>query len=210
MCQEELLRYYEQAKDWVSCSPFRDEITWQKWALENEPSESIFLQEYAWVVLNSGFRESVVRKHFDYISLCFFDWSSADEIAGNGELCVVTAQEAFANRRKLSALVATADEISSFGFDQFWADVREDPLERLAQLSFIGEVTKWHLAKNLGINVAKPDRHLVRIAGAYGYRCVHSMCEDAARHTGDPVAVVDLILWRHAEQFYSTRHQTAH
>ena len=45
---------------------------------------------------------------------------------------------------------------------------------------------------------AKPDRHLVRIAGALGARSVDHLCRPLAEFSGDPVSVVDLVLWRFA------------
>jgi len=66
----------------------------------------------------------------------------------------------------------------------------------LASLPWIGEITKYHLGKNLGtLDTAKPDRHLVRIAGAEG---AHALCARLARATGDKVATVDVVIWRAA------------
>jgi hypothetical protein len=55
-----------------------------------------------------------------------------------------------------------------------------------------------HLAKNLGLPVAKPDRHLVRIAGAAGYPNVDALCKDISEITQHPPSVVDVVLWRFA------------
>lgn len=52
--------------------------------------------------------------------------------------------------------------------------------------------------KNLGIQVAKPDRHLVRIAQNYGFNDVQKFCSSISEKTNDPVSVVDLVLWRYA------------
>jgi hypothetical protein len=73
-----LLEFYRNAKSWVEQSAFADELRWQANLDQANFSESDFLREYAWVVLNSGFRESVVRKHFDFISLCYCDWQYDD------------------------------------------------------------------------------------------------------------------------------------
>src|SRR5204862_28581 len=40
----------------------------------------------------------------------------------------------------------------------------------LTRCPYIGPVTCWHLAKNVGMDVVKPDRHLVRMAQASGAR----------------------------------------
>jgi len=63
---------------------------------------------------------------------------------------------------------------------------------------YIGPVTCFHLAKNLGVDVVKHDRHLVRYASYMGFRDATELCEMISRITGDRVAVVDLVLWRFA------------
>jgi hypothetical protein len=198
-----LIDYYKMAKFKIECSPYVQEIKWQQALRLSNISETHFLREYAWVVLNSGFREAVVRRHFDYISLCFCDWESAEAISSNARACVESALAAFANRRKLEAIVNTAGMVSAIGFELLKLDLERDPLSVLSPLPFLGPVTKWHLAKNLGLDVAKPDRHLARLARQFGYNDVTRMCGDIGREFGDRIAVVDSVLWRFEEQFRS-------
>jgi DnaJ-domain-containing protein 1 len=72
------------------------------------------------------------------------------------------------------------------------------PLVALRTLPFIGPVTQFHLAKNIGLDVAKPDRHLVRIAQLFQFASVQDLCETIANQAGTRVAVVDLVFWRFA------------
>lgn len=69
--------------------------------------------------------------------------------------------------------------------------------KRLGVAPSIGEIVRWHLAKNWGVDCAKPDRHLERIASHYG-TTTQKLCEALAAETGDRVATVDLVLWRAA------------
>jgi hypothetical protein len=46
------------------------------------------------------------------------------------------------------------------------------------------------------MDVAKPDRHLVRFAASQGFPDVHALCKVISEATGDPLRVVDVILWR--------------
>jgi hypothetical protein len=71
----------------------------------------------------------------------------------------------------------------------------EDLIEFCASLPWVGPVTKYHLAKNLGANVAKPDVHLNRLAEPEG-ATAQQLCERLARETGYRAATIDLILWR--------------
>jgi len=195
-----LIQHYREAKSWVQCSPYVHEIAWQESLHGFDISESHFLREYAWVVLNSGFREKVIRRYFDYISLCFCDWESAEIIELNEHVCIATVLPVFRNRRKLEAIVATARLLNRSGFEWLKASLEKDAISTLSSLPFVGAITSWHLAKNLGMDVAKPDRHLVRLARRFGYDEVHQMCRDIHIEVGDRIAVADIILWRFEER----------
>ncbi|HEY0090302.1 MAG TPA: hypothetical protein VGB37_15745 [Candidatus Lokiarchaeia archaeon] len=71
-------------------------------------------------------------------------------------------------------------------------------LKYLESLPHIGPITKFHLARNLGLDYAKPDRHLVKIALAFGYSNVQAFCREASELTGDKIGLVDLVFWRFA------------
>jgi hypothetical protein len=81
--------------------------------------------------------------------------------------------------------------------------INANGLAALEALPFIGTVTKWHLAKNLGLDVAKPDRHLLRIAARFGYDDVQRMCHDICEFCGERISVADLVLWRFEERTFA-------
>lgn len=195
-----LLDFYRSAKSWIERSPFADELHWQTDLNRPNFSESDFLREYAWVVLNSGFRESVVRKYFDFISLCYCDWESAEEIHEVADACSNAALAVFRNTRKLRAITHTAGVVHRMGFEQLKQKLMEDFYGFAPTLPFIGSITAHHLAKNLGIDSAKPDRHLTRLATRFGYRSVHDMCSAISGITGDSLSVADIVLWRFEER----------
>ena len=60
--------FYSQAKKEIISRGFASEIEWQEQQVPEIISESFFLQEAAWVVYCSGFREATVRRCFDFIS----------------------------------------------------------------------------------------------------------------------------------------------
>ena len=70
-----------------------------------------------------------------------------------------------------------------------------DPLMRIP---YIGPVTVWHLAKNLGFPVAKPDRHVQRIAFTLGFVDTHSLCRKLGTALALSPAIVDTVFWRYA------------
>ena len=194
------IEYYKAAKRSVLDQGFGHEIEWQATRNPRQVTESEFLREAAWVVYCSGFREVVVRKYFDYISLCFCDWISAKSIFENGRECIYSAMFALANQKKHEAVVSIAKQIVGPTFEIFKEDLFADPVERLQRLPYIGPVTSLHLAKNLGFAVSKPDRHLARLNAVLGFKDVESMCLEISANTGDPVQVVDIVLWRYLER----------
>ncbi|WP_321326415.1 hypothetical protein [Thiomicrorhabdus sp.] len=193
-----VLELFQTAQNTVLKSGYGWEIEWQRELKFTSFSEQDFIRETAWVILCSGFRESTVRKYFDYISLCFCDWESAEEIFEHQQSCVLTASSAFKNKKKLNAIIKVAETIRDEGFLEFKKTVKENPIQKLQELPFIGPITSWHLAKNLGLNVAKNDRHLARMAFNWGYSDAHEFCSDISELTGEPASVVDVILWRFA------------
>jgi hypothetical protein len=195
-----LLEFYGSAKSWIERSPFAAELHWQANVNQMNFSETDFLREYAWVILNSGFRESVIRKYFDFISLCYCDWESAKEIHELADTCNNAALAVFGNAKKLRAITHTASIVHSMGFESLKSRLLEDFYGFAPTLPFIGTVTAHHLAKNLGVDSAKPDRHLVRLATKFGYCSVHDMCSAISDVTGDSLSVADIVLWRFEER----------
>jgi hypothetical protein len=71
-------------------------------------------------------------------------------------------------------------------------------VEFLGGLPWLGPITKWHAAKNFGLDVAKPDRHLERVAAKNG-ESPQQLCARLAKTSGDRIATVDYVIWRAAE-----------
>jgi len=189
---------YLRAKEMVVEKGFAQEIASQAHLSLLSMTESDFLRECAWVVLCSGFRESIVRGIFSRLSTAFFSWQSASLIATNKNLCRERALRAFGSKRKIAAIIRIAEIVYRSGFRHIQPVLLLEPLRFIATLPMMGPATTLHLAKNLGLPLAKPDRHLVRIARAIGYSSPQHLCEDIATLVREHVSVVDLVLWRFA------------
>lgn len=192
--------FYRTAKKHLLSAGFESEMDWLLERRLGDFTETDLLRESAWVILCSGFREAVVRRCFDLISLCFCDWESAADICNSAAFCKSTALAVFGNQQKIDAILGTAAIVNKLGFVLLKESILRDPIRTVQQLPFIGPVTAFHLAKNLGYTTAKPDRHLVRLAGALGYQDVHQLCSSLSQATGDPIQIVDVVLWRYVEQ----------
>lgn len=176
---------------------FGHEIDWQDTREFRCLGESDFLREAAWVVLSSGMADSVVRRVFPRVSDAFLNWRSATDISAQCECCIDRARTAFRNDRKLRAVANIADAIAAYGFETFKAELEAGGPTVLQSLDFIGPVTCFHLAKNIGMDVVKPDRHLLRAAEAARVDDPTELCSAIAVLTGDRLATIDLVFWRY-------------
>ena len=170
---------YEFIKQYIIDFGFQKEIEWvQKIPPLKKQSKWYFFQEYCWVVINSGMKNSVAKNIFDrFWNHGNFDFNQINHPHKNSAIKeVYTSLEFYFEHLKKA----------------------EDKLEYLESLPHIGPITKYHLARNLGLNYAKPDRHLVRIADAFGYKNVQVFCHDVAHFSRDKIGLVDLVLWRFA------------
>jgi hypothetical protein len=195
---ETAITAYARAKGYIVAAGFQEEVEWQRSRHFRDFCESDLLCEAAWVILCSGFRELTVRKVFGYISLCFCDWESAQCILEHATACRSTALACFNNAQKIDAIVHVAREIQAVGFEALRKRILDDPLNELQRFPYIGPVTSIHLAKNLGWQLSKPDRHMVRLALKLGFPHPQHLCQTLAEVTGDSVNVVDIVLWRYA------------
>ena len=195
---ERLVGSYIEVKGFVLERGFEAELDWQESVHEMNFSETDLLREGAWVILSSGMNERVIRNKFSALTQAFHHWSRAEKIILNRESCRRRALKLFRHQRKIDAILDLADRIYLHGFDGIRKRIIEEGAAYLKSFEYIGPVTCFHLAKNLGIPVAKPDRHLSRIASLSGFSSVQDLCVEVSNLTGDSVSVVDLVLWRFA------------
>jgi hypothetical protein len=190
--------FFKKASVYVETAHLTGEIEWQRGRRFLEFDESALLRESAWVILCSGFREATIRKVFDHISLSFCDWESSQSIVDSAAACRMTALGSFNNKRKIDAILEIARRINTEGFDVTRDRIQSQPIVELQKFPYIGPITAWHLAKNLGLQIAKPDRHLLKLSNSLGYgEDVHKLCASISQASGELVSVVDLILWRY-------------
>ena len=195
---ERLIAAYMTAKENVIEAGFAAEIDWQHRLDFNDVTEQDFLRESAWVILSAGMRETVVRAKFPAISRAFLDWVNARAIVRRSEHCRQSALSVFAHEGKTEAILFLATVVSRTGFGTMRSRIKEEGVNYLQSFPYLGPATAFHLAKNLGLNVVKPDRHLVRISERTGYSSPDAMCRDIAEVVGDKEAVIDVVLWRYA------------
>ncbi|MFK4705975.1 hypothetical protein ABIC83_002814 [Roseateles asaccharophilus] len=154
-----------------------DDIDWSE-NVKPPTSAEAFAREAIFVIANSGMKHTIAQS--------IFRKSMQALLAGT------PVADVFGHKGKASA------------FETIWRDREtlyqgfletEDPLTYLRALPHIGPITVMHLGKNLGLNLAKPDRHLEKLAARAGVS-TQELCEQLAAETGYRAATIDTILWR--------------
>jgi hypothetical protein len=195
MMTDSLVRRYLIAKRTVIDAGFGSEVGWQAAAADVAVTVRSFTEQAAWVIMSAGMSEMVVRERFPSVA-CAFHGFDVERIIRDAT-CRRAALEAFGHERKVDAIFTVASWAHELGDAQVrhLVEIRDEPT--LTALPFIGPATVRHLLKNLGAPVAKPDRHLLRVAAACD-RAVDGLCAEIAEALGEPIGVVDIVLWRWA------------
>lgn len=144
-----------------------------------------FLNEFIFVVLSAGKSNKGVLTLSKKIRENNFD---LEVIGHSGKIIAII--EALENHEEWFKKIKTMKNV-------------EEVLEYLETKPFIGKITKYHLARNIGFDVAKPDVHLQRLTNRFKFETANKLCEFISKATGDRIGVVDFVLWRYSEIFGS-------
>lgn len=172
---------YLTLKERIVVAGFAHEVDWAE-EVSHPVSSWGFWCEYGFVVVNSGMKNTIARVIWERIYKAVLDGHPVPS--------------AFGHPGKAAAIQKIHDE------REVWFQCYRDASDKLAFLElmpWIGPITKYHLAKNYGLDFCKPDRHLVRIAEGYNLTPVE-MCQALANVTGDRIGTVDLVIWRAAAE----------
>jgi hypothetical protein len=155
----------------------REDIAWAE-DLKAPDSPEQFAIEVIFVICNSGMKNTVARGIYNRCTAALLERRPVSQV--------------FGHKGKAAAI------------EKIWIDryvhfaeyeAAHDKLAYLESLPWIGGITKYHLAKNFGLQYAKPDVHLQRLADREGCTA-QLLCERLAAATGLCVATVDTVLWR--------------
>lgn len=153
------------------------DIEWSENVTEPADAED-FASEAIFVICNSGMKNTIARRIYEKVMSHVRGGRSA--FGGLKHPGKATAIDSIWNHREglLAEYRAAPDKV-----------------EYCASLPWIGGITKYHLAKNFGAQVAKPDVHLQRLADLHDCTA-QALCERLAAESGFKVATVDVLLWR--------------
>lgn len=173
------LERFRQIEAVLASGSFEQIVAWSE-SIPPPKNCRVFAREAIYVICNSGMSVTVANPIY---------WRCVRAL-NRGK----SAGSVFGHTGKVKAI----DWIWSHRRQKFteWRRLADDE-ERVrfcGELPWIGRVTKYHLAKNLGVDVVKPDVHLERLAYAEGLTALQ-LCQRLASETGYRVATIDTILW---------------
>lgn len=166
--------------------PLDAHISWSEECSEPEDPDN-FATEAIYVICNSGMRHQPARIIFDRCCNALL----------RGEPVSPDA------RRFLGLAPVFNHPGKTAAMDDIWRRrvsllagylAATDKVAYCETIPFIGKITKFHLAKNFGADVAKPDVHLKRLADLHG-TTAQALCESLSAASGYKARTVDLILW---------------
>jgi len=114
-----------------------------------------FAEECIYVILAGGFRQKIAKRKFGEI-MSF--------INGGGKILEKNLLKIFGNINKIRAIVKIWNNRESFRDEFYKLKTEDEKLNYLGKLPHIGEITKNHLARNLGISKVKYDVWIQRLA----------------------------------------------
>lgn len=195
---ERLSHAYLFAKKYVISKGYASEIDWQSSLSYESIDEKIFLHEMCWVILASGMNDKVVRKIFPVIKSIMFDFESSALICEKKQSCLNNALKTFNHYGKISAILYVAEYIQQYSFEIVKLNLKNKGIEFIKTFPYMGAATSFHLAKNIGLDVVKPDRHLIRLSTLLGFETPNELCSIISIQIQEKVSLVDLVLWRYA------------
>lgn len=169
---------------------------WRNLPHPSQVDDRWFMAEATWIILNSGFKESLLRKKWPLFQDILWDFD-VDLILSDPETCVASALAVINYPRKIRAIISAAEIVRRdrpMG-PKLGSMSPEEALAYFETFPFIGPITCFHLARNVGFDVVKPDRHLVRLAAAVGASTPAELVEPIHVATGERRGFIDYVFW---------------
>ncbi|MDR0423039.1 MAG: hypothetical protein LBH46_00430 [Rickettsiales bacterium] len=159
-----------------------------------------FAEEVIYVILASGFRQKTAKGIFDKIR---------EYLDKDYDFLI----KIFNNKNKINAIIDIWHNKEEKTKEFYSLKTDEDKLDFLGKLKHIGNITKNHLARNLGINLVKYDIWIQRLAvGLYGKKYfdkidngnlkpeIRILCDkmffELEQETKEKRGYIDVVLWK--------------
>lgn len=151
-----------------------------------------FALRVSYVILNSGMRWTVAKDIWNRMKPSLIETGEVGDTFGHP-----------GKKKSINQVMSNRSEYFE-GFRMAWANGSDVVIEFCETLPYIGGITKFHLSKNLGVDVAKPDVWLERVAAKTG-ESVPGLCGRLSEGSGDSVSTVDYVIWKACQQGWWNR-----
>lgn len=181
MTLDEYLTYREMVRE-------LDPDTLERVKTKSAPTDATdFALRVSYVILNSGMRWTVAKDIWTRMKPTLVETGEVGETFGHP-----------GKRKAINFVMSNRSELFR-DFKSAWAKGPEEVIEFCVGLPYVGEITKYHLAKNVGVDTAKPDVWLERVATNSG-EAVQELCSRLSNLAGDSVSTVDYVIWKTCQQ----------
>ena len=155
--------------------------------------EKEFLGQYCWVVFACGFKVDIVKGCFEDIEKVFKHF----EPEAVAHMKPVDRKKLpIRHKKKADGFLKGVKIVHKEGWGRFKARVQKEGMDALKELPWIKDVTKKHLAKNIGLaDVAKDDVHLRRCAERCSAKSVDELVSFLAKEYDMTQHKIDAVLW---------------
>lgn len=169
---------------------------WRNLPSPSEVTDSYFYAELAWCVYNGGMSERIIRSKWPALRSVYHEFDP-DAVVEDQKV-LDNALKVFNHRGKANAVISAAHKtIKDRPIGKRLASMADkEILEYLQTYPFIGPVTRYHVARNCGLDVVKPDVHLVRLSEFLGYKSPDALVNEIAVFANERKGLIDYVLWR--------------
>ncbi|MDR0571874.1 MAG: hypothetical protein LBG48_03425 [Rickettsiales bacterium] len=180
--------------------------------LYNQPmfSAEDFAFECFYVICVAGFKQDYAKAICDRI-IDFIEKTGND--FEERELLTI-----YKNKNKVKSIKNIWDNRQEYQKKLYGLETLDEKIDFLGSLPFVGNITKYHLARNLGLDFAKYDIWIQRLAVALSgdskfIDCINNskidlkvkylcdkMFQDIQQRTGEKIGFIDVVLWRSCQK----------
>ena len=169
-------------------------------------SDVDFVKEIFYVIMTSGFNQKTAKKYYLKI---------IDYLDKNNKISYTDLLTIFHNKNKIKAIESIWNNRTDIHNKFYKLKSNEEKLNFLFNLPYIGEITKYHIARNLGINVVKYDIWIQRLSIALlksnlkvntsklssdVKKICDNMFDEISKITGEKIGYIDVVLWKSCQK----------
>ena len=155
------------------------------------------------VVYVSGFSVAVVKRHWPAMRTAYKDFDLVKLARTKVSKRLLSALP-IKSERKAEGFLHGCRIVADWGWPQYragllWERKRygiEAVARVLEELPYIGAITRYHLAMRIGLDLAKPDRHVARTANEFN-ATVDEMVEYLSEKLGHSRRYVDAVIFEY-------------